>query len=80
MADGGGDLADLVNHPNETLEVELKGWVDLSDKAAKAELAKDLAAIANNGGGYILFGFADSGGPDDRPMSANTIAIQSMGL
>jgi predicted HTH transcriptional regulator len=43
----------------EDLGVEYKAWMDLSPKEARAELAKDLAAIANHGGGFIIFGVGD---------------------
>ena len=53
------DLSDLVDFPRETLDVELKAWVDLADRAAQAKLAKHIAALANHGGGYLVFGFLD---------------------
>lgn len=53
------DLADLVDVPRETLDIELKGWVDLDDKVARAKIACHLAALANHGGGYLVFGFTD---------------------
>lgn len=53
------DLTDIVDYPRETLEIELKEWVDLTDRVVQAKLAKHLAALANHGGGYVLFGFCD---------------------
>ncbi len=53
------DLMDLVDYPRETLDIELKEWIDLSDKVAQAKLAKHIAALANHGGGYLVFGFCD---------------------
>jgi predicted HTH transcriptional regulator len=49
----------LVDTPNETLEVEYKSWLDLDDNETRADLARHIAAIANHGGGYIVFGFDD---------------------
>lgn len=49
----------LLDSPEETERQELKSWVDISSREAKAELAKDLAALANFGGGFIIFGFDD---------------------
>lgn len=54
------DLQDLVDNPRENLEVELKGWLDLTLPEVRAELAKDICALANHGGGYLVFGFADN--------------------
>lgn len=53
------DLTDLVDYPRETLDIELKEWVDLKDRVAQAKLAKHIAALANHGGGYLIFGFCD---------------------
>lgn len=55
------DLSDLVDYPRETLDIELKEWVDLSNKIAQAKIARHIAALANYGGGYIVFGFSDDG-------------------
>jgi hypothetical protein len=53
-------LQELVDTPNETLDVEYKEWLDLSKNEIKAGLAKHIAALANHGGGYIVLGFKDS--------------------
>jgi hypothetical protein len=55
------DLADLVDFPRETLDIELKGWMDLDNRLAQAKLARHIAALANHGGGYLVFGFEDDG-------------------
>src|SRR5438093_4321196 len=64
-------LQDLVDYPHEDLNVEIKGWLDLTDEIDKANLAKSLMAIANHCGGYIAAGFRRDGGnylPDNpRP-------------
>ena len=57
----GNELQELVENPNETLEVEYKSWLDLVDVSeARADLARHIAALANHGGGKIVFGFTDS--------------------
>jgi len=63
------ELADFLESPAESLDVELKGWLDLpNDKEHRGLLAKAIIALANHGGGHILFGFAKSGFPDaNRP-------------
>ena len=62
------DLTDLVDFPRETLDVELKGWIDLGERVAQAKLAKHIAALANHGGGYLVFGFLDDESvAPDRP-------------
>jgi predicted HTH transcriptional regulator len=40
--------------------VEYKSWLDLVDnKEHRADLARHIAAIANHGGGNVVFGFTD---------------------
>lgn len=56
-------LADLLRDPRETLEVELKEWLDIADDARhRAILGKALIALANHGGGYVVIGFAEGDG------------------
>ncbi len=64
------DLTDLVDNPRETLDVELKQWLDLNDKLNRAKLARHIAALCNHGGGYLVFGFCDNASIDlNRPAS-----------
>ena len=59
MAIGANELILLVEDPNETLSVEYKSWLRLDDRKHQADLARHIAAIANFGGGSIVFGFDD---------------------
>ncbi|WP_324751808.1 helix-turn-helix domain-containing protein [Roseovarius sp. Pro17] len=52
-------LLELVDEPREALDVEVKEWLDLSTKAHKASLAKEIIALANNGGGFVVVGFKE---------------------
>ncbi len=52
----------LVDNLQENLEVEVKNWLNgLAANGDKATLAKEIIALANNGGGYIFIGFDDKG-------------------
>ena len=53
------DIRDLVETPCRALEVEYKSWRNLDHAEDRAELARDLAALANHGGGYVVFGFQE---------------------
>lgn len=53
------DLQDLVEAPCRALEVEYKSWRNLDHAEDRAELARDLAALANHGGGFVVFGFQE---------------------
>jgi hypothetical protein len=65
------ELQELVDAPNERLDAEYKSWIDLfGDHEARANLARHIAAIANHGGGYIVFGFDNQmayAGPNPFP-------------
>jgi hypothetical protein len=50
----------LLDDPNETLEVEYKEWLELSNNEVRADLARHIAALANYGGGSIVFGFTNA--------------------
>ncbi len=64
------DLSDLVDNPRETLEIELKNWVELKDPVVRANVARHMAALSNHGGGYLVFGIRDDLTIDpDRPLS-----------
>ena len=54
------DLNDLIGFPKETAENEYKTWMNLNNTLARAKIARHLAALANNGGGHIIFGFKDN--------------------
>jgi predicted HTH transcriptional regulator len=58
------NLLELFTGRSEDLGVEYKSWMDTSQPEAKAKLARHLAALANHGGGYLIFGVDDeSRGP-----------------
>jgi hypothetical protein len=60
----------LLDDPNEVLEVEYKSWLDLSSNEVRANLARHIAALANYGGGSIVFGFTNTmqfAGPNQFP-------------
>ena len=50
------DLLRLLEIANETLSAEYKDWLDLSENPGRATLAKAAIALANHGGGVIIFG------------------------
>lgn len=53
-------LRALLQNPHETLDVEIKDWLNLDDKISQADLAQAILALANHGGGYILIGFKEN--------------------
>ena len=72
------DLTDLVDNPRETLNIELKSWLDLSEGVNKANIARHIAALCNNGGGYLVFGFQDDFSvASDRPASLDAYKLEA---
>ena len=64
------ELQELLRFPREDLDIELKQWMAIKDKVVQAKLAKELLALRNHGGGYLVIGFKDGNPavPDlDRP-------------
>jgi hypothetical protein len=60
------DIQDLVDAPCRALEIQYKSWRNLDHAEDRAELARDLCALANHGGGFIVFGFNEHTlAPDD---------------
>jgi hypothetical protein len=53
------DLDDLINEPRETLDVEVKEWLDLTDNDHRSMVAKEIIALANHGGGFLVIGFEE---------------------
>ena len=76
------ELQELVESPNETLGVEYKGWLDLAnDTPARANLARHIAALANFGGGKLVFGFSDDmafAGPNPHNFAYNRDLISGI--
>jgi hypothetical protein len=50
---------DWLLNPNERLDFEVKGWLDLADKEAIGTVVKALIALENHGGGFLLIGYAE---------------------
>lgn len=55
------NFAQALEFPNEDLEVEFKRSLPLNDSIGKAKLAKEICALANHGGGWIVLGREDDG-------------------
>lgn len=73
---------DWLLNPQETLDVEVKQWLDLADPEHQGVVAKALIALENHGGGFLLFGYQDVDGtlvPDpNRPVSLEPYLTDAM--
>jgi Schlafen, AlbA_2 len=54
------ELRSLLHSPSESLSVEYKSWLDLSQNPGKATLAKAAIALANVSGGVIVLGMREN--------------------
>lgn len=54
-------IADTLRDPRESMDVELKGWLDLATREHQAVLAKAAIALANHGGGLVVLGHEQQG-------------------
>ncbi len=61
------ELQELVRSPREDLGIELKRWMDPADKVVQAKFVKELLALRNHGGGYLVIGFKDEHPPMPDP-------------
>jgi predicted HTH transcriptional regulator len=64
------DLSDLLAGTSENLGIEFKAWMDTSNGEVRAKLARHIAALANHGGGYLIFGVDDK---TRRPLGKTTL-------
>ena len=65
-------LRELVDLPQERLDVEYKAWVDLADNSTRAKVARHVCALANHGGGHLVFGINNDMNPSG-PRPATTV-------
>ena len=64
MASSEDDLRRLLASPRESLDLELKQWIDPTTPEGIAKIAKGCLALRNNNGGRLVIGFKDDGQPD----------------
>lgn len=70
------DLIDLLAGANENLGIEFKAWMDTRSHEARAKLARHIAALANHGGGYLIFGVNDK---TRKPLGASELDVALFG-
>lgn len=82
--DDTAQLQSLLLNPRESLDVELKQWLDPGTAEGTAKIAKACMALRNNNGGALVIGIQNDGTPDlpNRPaefrMAFHQDAIQSI--
>jgi hypothetical protein len=57
MIDNLDEIRQIIKYEkNERLDIDFKEWIDLEDKYTRADFAKDIASMANFGGGKLILG------------------------
>jgi schlafen family protein len=69
LAKQNADLGEFLAEPREALDVEFKTWLDLTNNDHRALVAKEIIALANHGGGYLVIGFEELTDGSFRPAS-----------
>lgn len=77
MAATNSDLDELLAEPRETLDVEIKEWLDLSTNEHRASLAKEIIALSNHGGGYVVVGFEEQTDGSFLPATSRPAALDA---
>lgn len=57
------ELRRLIQNPRESIDTELKEWIDPGSDEGKAKIAKGCIALFNANGGYLIIGFKNDGKP-----------------
>jgi hypothetical protein len=52
-------IQELIQHPQESLSVELKAWINPDQPDGIAKIVKTALAMRNHGGGYMVIGFSN---------------------
>jgi hypothetical protein len=68
-------LADLFVDLHETMDLEIKSWLDLRAPSHQAKLAKAIIAMANHGGGFVVIGFDERPGQPAAPASGRPSSL-----
>jgi hypothetical protein len=74
---------DWLTNPSESLDFEVKQWLDMADAESQGIVAKALIALENHGGGFLLFGYKEDATkrliPDEsRPASLGPYLTDSL--
>lgn len=75
------ELQELLRTPREDMDIELKQWMDPTDKVVRAKLAKELLALRNHGGGYLVIGYKDGHPPTpdyNRPTDLSVFSTDAV--
>jgi hypothetical protein len=67
---------DWLLSPNESLDFEVKQWLNMSDAESHGLVAKALIALENHGGGFLLFGYKEDANKKLVPDSSRPTTLE----
>jgi hypothetical protein len=67
---------DWLLSPNESLDFEVKQWLDMTDAESHGIVAKALIALENHGGGFLLFGYKEDATKKLVPDPARPVSLE----
>lgn len=63
-------IKEILKAKRESKRIEFKEFFDTSQLKDWCEIIKDIIAMSNSGGGYIIFGLKNDGSPSERDISS----------
>ena len=70
----------MVKNPSESLNVELKRWIDPQSDKGIAKIAKAAIALRNRNGGYLVIGIDDKTRNVDVNVPTNSMSIYNIDI
>jgi predicted HTH transcriptional regulator len=77
MANENAAISELLAEPRETLDVEIKTWLDLRDHDHRALIARHIIALANHGGGTLIIGIEELSDGSFRPATPRPLNLDA---
>jgi hypothetical protein len=65
------ELDGFVRDPRESLDTELKGWIDPATNEGIIKIARAVIALFNNNGGRLIVGITNDGNVDTKNVPAD---------
>ena len=67
---------ELIEHPSESLNVEIKRWINPEQSEGQAKIIQAVLALRNQNGGHLIIGFDnDTLKPDKKHVPSNVLTL-----
>ena len=71
-------INELLAHPSEGLNVEIKNWISPGEPEGEAKIVRAALGLRNRNGGYLIIGFDDKSllpAKKNRPFNIHAISM-----